>query len=219
MSESATRTIIAGDDDQAIHEWTGVKVEDFLSCSDKRVVLSQSYRMPQAVHNLSQMIVKRIDNRIVKEFEPTDREGSIRYHVNIETVPLDTGSWTLMARTNSYAWDLAKQVRAYGYLYSFRGRGSVSEAVADGLDVWRKLQAGERVGLARIKDLYKNVPKMGDYRVVKRGAVGLLDAAADDAMLSYDDLVSEFGMVAPLNRPASDVMNLGNEDRPIHRVA
>lgn len=213
MSESATRTIIAGDDDQAIHEWTGVKVEDFLSCSDKRVVLSQSYRMPQAVHNLSQMIVKRIDNRIVKEFEPTDREGSIRYHVNIETVPLDTGSWTLMARTNSYAWELAKQVRAYGYLYSFRGRGSVSEAVADGLDVWRKLQAGERVGLARIKDLYKNVPKMGDYRVVKRGAVGLLEAAADDAMLSYDDLVSEFGMVAPLNRPASDVMNLGNEDR------
>ena len=131
MSEHAKRTIIAGDDDQAIHEWTGVKVEDFLSCSDKRVVLSQSYRMPQAVHNLSQMIVKRIDNRIVKEFEPTDREGSIRYHVNIETVPLDTGSWTLMARTNSYAWDLAKQVRAYGYLYSFRGRGSVSEAVAE----------------------------------------------------------------------------------------
>tara|TARA_R110002072_G_scaffold66063_1_gene163206 strand:- start:222 stop:668 length:447 start_codon:yes stop_codon:yes gene_type:complete len=65
----------------------------------------------------------------------------------------------------------------------------------------------------RVKELYKNVPKMGDYRVVKRGATGLLDAAADDAMLSYDELVSEFGLVAPIDRPATDVMNLGTEDR------
>jgi superfamily I DNA/RNA helicase len=213
MSEHAKRTIIAGDDDQAIHEWTGVDVNKFLSASNKQTVLSQSHRMPRVVHDLSQRIVKRIDNRISKEFEPTEREGKVTYHMNFETVPMDEGSWTLMARTNSYAWDMAKQVREYGYLYSFRGRSSVSEAVADGIDVWRKLQAGERVSRMRVKELYKNVPKMGDYRVVKRGATGLLDAAADDAMLSYDELVSEFGLVAPIDRPATDVMNLGTEDR------
>jgi superfamily I DNA/RNA helicase len=57
---NSKRTVYAGDDDQAIHAWTGVEVDRFLSASTERRVLTQSYRLPKAVFNLASIVVRRI---------------------------------------------------------------------------------------------------------------------------------------------------------------
>jgi len=54
---------------------------------------------------------------------------------------------------------------------------------------------------------------MGDAAVVKRGSRKLLDAASPEAMLTYDTLVGEYGMIAPLEREAYDVARMGKDTK------
>ena len=84
MSTNAEEVWIAGDDDQAIHRWTGVNVKQFMNMSPKRIVLDQSYRLPKAVFDLAQRVVRRIKDRVPKEYAPTDREGSVTWHYDMD---------------------------------------------------------------------------------------------------------------------------------------
>ena len=63
IAEYADQVFIAGDDDQAIHRWTGVDVQLFKECSDNIEVLDQSYRIPSSVHELAKVVANRIDDR------------------------------------------------------------------------------------------------------------------------------------------------------------
>lgn len=73
--------VIAGDDDQALYNWRGASSDAFLNppldAKYKRV-LNQSYRIPQAVHALSQQWIKQISNREPKEYKPQERVGEVR---------------------------------------------------------------------------------------------------------------------------------------------
>ena len=57
------------------------------------------------------------------------------------------------------------------------------------------------------------MPKQGDGAVVKRGSSTLLEAAPEDGSLSYNDLVQDYGMKAPIDRSCFSIMNLGRDDR------
>ena len=61
--------------------------------------------------------------------------------------------------------------------------------------------------------MYASVPKQGDYAVVKRGSARLLDAADPEAMLDYETLVRDYGMIAPLDTDAMDVARFGKEQK------
>ena len=213
MSETAERVVFAGDDDQAIHRWTGVDVNLFMECSDNVIVLDQSYRMPRSIHSLSQSVVRRILKRKPKIFKPTKEEGAVHFHMSIDNVPLNHGSWTLMARTNKMARDFASMLRDDGYLYSYKGHPSLSTAIAETMETWEELQDGNRVSMDQIRKFYRNVPKQGTAAVVKRGATTLLDAAADDDLLGYDQLVADFGLIAPIDREPMDIVKMGFDDK------
>ena len=66
MATNTDEVWIAGDDDQAIHRWTGVDVKQFINMSPNRIVLEQSYRLPKKVFDVAQRIVGRIKNRVPK---------------------------------------------------------------------------------------------------------------------------------------------------------
>ena len=67
LIEHSEDVYIAGDDDQAIFRWAGADVEHFRNLNGHIEVLKQSYRVPRAVHELSQVIVNRIEKRRQKE--------------------------------------------------------------------------------------------------------------------------------------------------------
>lgn len=79
--ESAEKFLVAGDDDQAIYDWAGAKVEKFLegSTEENSKVLTQSHRIPRAVHELSQAWIKNVIRRKAKEFKPLDERGSVHF--------------------------------------------------------------------------------------------------------------------------------------------
>jgi DNA helicase II / ATP-dependent DNA helicase PcrA len=66
------KTYIAGDDDQAIFKWAGADVDHFIALKEEVnniQVLDQSYRIPGGpIHELSQSIISKVQNRYIKEY-------------------------------------------------------------------------------------------------------------------------------------------------------
>jgi len=95
--------ILAGDDDQAIFSWRGAEPEAFLNppLDDAHTrVLSQSYRVPRAVHAYAEQFVTKIGMRQPKTYKPRDAPGEVRYlHSSIRD-------------PNNLAWDITRQMGA-----------------------------------------------------------------------------------------------------------
>ena len=72
----AEKTYIAGDDDQAIFKWAGADVDHFIALKeevDDIKTLDQSYRIPGGpIHDLSQKIIGKVQNRFEKTYKPRD---------------------------------------------------------------------------------------------------------------------------------------------------
>lgn len=79
-SWNANIRILVGDDDQNLYEWSGAIPEAFLGTTlaeDHEIVLSQSYRVPRAVHAEAMRWVTRLSCRKEKDYLPRDFEGSV----------------------------------------------------------------------------------------------------------------------------------------------
>ena len=79
------------------------------------------------------------------------------------------------------------------------------------MTIWKDLQKGYALPLDTIKTFYKGVPKTKHNAVVQRGSIALLDMLAPDAEVNYQELVKDFGMLAPLDRDAKDIARLSEE--------
>jgi superfamily I DNA/RNA helicase len=71
---------LAGDDDQSIYRFSGASLDGFLDFPvDQEVQLEQSYRIPAAVHTLSQIVIKRVSRRKEKVFHPRSEGGDVYF--------------------------------------------------------------------------------------------------------------------------------------------
>lgn len=110
MMEVADDITVAGDDDQAIFQWSGADPQGmtkFAVKHDSKVrVLSQSYRVPKTVHRLAQDIAAKMVNRQHKEYAPRDAKGVVDAGVTLGKQQLRdmyrAGSMLILFR-NKYA--------------------------------------------------------------------------------------------------------------------
>ena len=208
IAASSDKVWIAGDDDQAIHRWTGVDVNLFNKSSDNIEVLSQSYRIPKAVHEVAERISMRISGRHEKVFDSRDEEGKLEYVNYLSEIPLHEGSFTLMARTNGYVTEMANWLRSAGLKYSRNGKSSLSEEMVGNLITWDRLCQDKPVGLQEIKNLYSGVRKQGVDAVVTRGSIKLLDSLPSDAQLDMGTLIKDYGLLRDASYGAYEVLNV-----------
>ena len=76
--------VLAGDDDQAIYQFCGARPEVmFEGDPTAKQVLSQSYRVPRAVHALAQETIQAVRSREPKEYAPRDVDGEVRKLSNV----------------------------------------------------------------------------------------------------------------------------------------
>jgi superfamily I DNA/RNA helicase len=76
----ADHILIAGDDDQSIFTFAGACPEVLLERDGEEFfnhVLSQSYRVPRAIHALSQAWIQQVARREPKEYKPRDEDGEV----------------------------------------------------------------------------------------------------------------------------------------------
>lgn len=79
-ARQADRLIVIGDPDQCIYEWRGADPAEFWGDDipdDHRRTLSQSYRVPRAVHAAAVGMIERIADRRPVEYLPRDADGSV----------------------------------------------------------------------------------------------------------------------------------------------
>ena len=73
--------IVAGDDDQAIFEWSGANphgMQEFESRhNSERVVLSRSHRIPKEVHVMAERLIKTTDKRVDKVYDAAAHHGTV----------------------------------------------------------------------------------------------------------------------------------------------
>lgn len=96
----ADKAYIAGDDDQAIHEWNGAAPRMLIDLkADTSEVLGQSYRIPSTIHRIASGISERISVRTKKDYKPRDEKGEIQWTSSLDKIPIkEGGSWLLLAR-------------------------------------------------------------------------------------------------------------------------
>lgn len=84
--------ILAGDDDQCLFAWSGASPHGMTqfgeSMSAEKRILSQSYRVPKAVHKLAQRIILQVPDRVEKVYLPRDAPGSVTGFPDADSIDL-----------------------------------------------------------------------------------------------------------------------------------
>lgn len=92
------RLYIAGDDDQAIFGWAGADSNEFIRMEGERVQLKKSHRLPRKIFELANNISELITERRPKTWSPAREGGVVKFHENIQSVPLNKGEWLILSR-------------------------------------------------------------------------------------------------------------------------
>jgi DNA helicase-2/ATP-dependent DNA helicase PcrA len=95
------KVYIAGDDDQCIFSWAGSDTDYFINLPGNVTELDNSFRVPKLAQEMALGIVRQIQNRRRKVWAPRPIKGNVVWHNDIDTVPLDSGEWLLLARNGT----------------------------------------------------------------------------------------------------------------------
>jgi DNA helicase II / ATP-dependent DNA helicase PcrA len=155
----ASKTYIAGDDDQAIFKWAGADVDHFIALKeevDDIQTLNQSYRIPGGpIHELSQNIINKVQNRFDKEYKPRDEMGILKRYSDITQVDMSKGNWLVLSSANYFLDDAKDLCEIQGWYYQFKGMNSVSLKLLLALNNWEQWRKGELLNHLEIKNIYE----------------------------------------------------------------
>ncbi len=203
---------IAGDDDQAIHEWSGALPQNFIRLDAKNyTVLPQSYRIPKSVHGLAESVIQRVHERLPKTYHPRTEEGAVCRVSNVDDLDLSKGEWLLLARNNHYLKEYAELCRRRGLLYTINDNASMDNIYKfiSAVRAWKELQIGKTVVASEVKNLYVF---MSQRDRVKRGFKTPFYSVKDDLALDYKTLVEQHGLVAPSGMPWEEAIDMIPDD-------
>lgn len=119
--KNCEKMFIAGDDDQAIFEWSGADNDYFMEIRGNLQWLNQSYRLNEKVLNVAESISKRISKRVRKTFKPTNEYGIVKKINSLEEVEIKKDeTYMFLARNNHYVREIEKYIQEKGKLYFFK---------------------------------------------------------------------------------------------------
>lgn len=189
---SCKRQYIAGDDDQAIYRWAGADAQTFMQLQGTRQVLGQSHRLPRRVHQLAQSILRNIKQRVTKDFNPRDCDGTVQQHASVDGLPVPDGHWLWLVRNRYLMANLQRHLEQLGLAYTVHGRSSIVDTDRDAIYTWERLRGGKSVNGAQARVVYKHLRTRLD---VKHG-FKLLPGIADDAPVDMAQLRDQHGLLA-----------------------
>jgi DNA helicase-2/ATP-dependent DNA helicase PcrA len=165
-AQEAVRLMSFSDDDQAIFSWAGADPAELLKRNAHRIVLSHSYRLPSAVHQAANKIIKRVTERVEKDFEPHSIGGKVStvhdwMEVAAKIDPHKDESWLLLVRNRAYAVNIRGALVEAAVPFRDRtspaGIPALDSARGRALAVLMELHAGEMVRGSRLRLLQRQV--------------------------------------------------------------
>jgi DNA helicase-2/ATP-dependent DNA helicase PcrA len=206
---NSKKVYYAGDDDQAIYTWMGVNVNDFLNACEDKLFLTKSYRVPSAVHEFSQNLIKKVATRQAKEWQPTKKDGSITWHRDILDVDLTSGEWLVLARTNYITNKVCNRLKEEGYLYWREGTGwSVSPNVINGIEVWLKLCKNQSLSTVELK----NFSKILNPNIITRSGRKSLSSLDPAQTYTLQDIIEKCDLKASHETTWQKVLKISEQE-------
>ena len=148
MWRDTDKTYIAGDDDQAIFKWAGADVDHFISLKkevDTIKVLDESFRIPGGpIHELSQSIIKKVNNRFDKKYKPRSEQGILRKYSDLSQVDMSEGQWLVLATANFMLEDVKELCELRGWYYKYKNKNSIDVKLLLALQNWEQWRKGFR---------------------------------------------------------------------------
>ena len=155
----AEKTYIAGDDDQAIFKWAGADVDHFIALKeevDDIQTLDQSYRIPGGpIHELSQNIINKVQNRFDKDYKPRLEQGILKRYSDPTQVDMSSGNWLVLSSANYFLDDVKELCQIRGWYYQYKGMNSIPLKLLLALNNWESWRKGELLNALEIKNIYE----------------------------------------------------------------
>jgi len=180
-------TFIAGDDDQAIFRWAGADVDSFIAQTGKVMQLTQSYRIPQVVHDVASKIVSKIQHRLPKEWRPKTQRGLLSYYDDFEQVNMKQGNWLVLARTRFMLNDIEEKLYSQGLYYENKFKTNKEHDLYKAINDWENVRKGVDIN-------YDQVIRIASYMSSKHFQKEELKYLDKDSSYSMQDLRSNKGL-------------------------
>lgn len=190
LAMKAKRTYLAGDDDQAVYNWAGADVSEFLGFEGEPLVLKQSHRVPFEIHALANRVVNRIRVRQPKVWSPREERGRIMFYSDFQKVDVSQGDWLILAATNYLLNDIHSWLKSEGVLFERHGQRSIPENVLTAVLGWESLRRGESITAKVVRVIYKFL----DSSAIVRGQRALT-TLPDDGIFSMKRLHEQHGLL------------------------
>lgn len=155
IAHHASRLVLAGDDDQAIYQWAGADLQQFIHMPANSTVLDQSYRIPRRVQQVAFRVLRRIKDRREKVWNPRDEDGDVQRHADLGTVPLEEGNWLVIARSQHQLKPLIDHCEMMGFPYSSSKFGGLHKDMVHAMRAWTSLANGKTIDVSSLRKIIK----------------------------------------------------------------
>ena len=178
IEEKSQDSYISGDDDQAIYKWNGAHVSTFINLEGERTVLDQSQRVPQKPFALANKIIKKVGNRVEKEWLPKQEEGFVERYNDLYEVDFSNGSWLVLASANYMLAEIGQILDEKELYWQRRNAIPRVKNIHEVIQKWNDLRKGvplhyndiKKIAAKMTKDnwdpkLFKTIIKDGFYDI------------------------------------------------------
>ena len=107
-------------------------------------VLDQSYRIPGGpIHELSQKLLIKVQNRFDKEYKPREEEGILKRYSDITQVDMSKGNWLVLSSANHFLDDVKDLCEITRLVLSIQRSNSVPLKLLLALNNWEHWRKGD----------------------------------------------------------------------------
>jgi DNA helicase-2/ATP-dependent DNA helicase PcrA len=196
LARSCKRVVVAGDDDQAIFEWAGADVTQFVDMQGEASTLGQSWRVPSAVQKVADGVIKGVRHRRTKKWAAKQgAKGTVERAPDFDGIELDASGSVLILARNTYILrdQVEAQLRARGVVYEFGGKPSIDPGMVQAAATWVDLQKDAPIELGDARNMYKYIAANTG---IKRGHKKLEKFGDEDAVpVTLRELRAEGGLL------------------------
>ena len=218
--KAAETSYIAMDPNQAIYTWADADVSKALEVKENAkelIVLDESKRVPRKVWEVVNRVEEQINSSEDIEWRPAQRDGQVEFIRNIYHLDMNNGSWLIMGRTRSIREDLEEMLVKKNVFFRVKMRDnkyrySIKSQERNAILTWKDLTIYKNsVSLKMVENMYKVLGKDFVTRGYKK-IVSEQRKALPDKKVSFDELKSDYGLVADINQSWVEVMTTLNTE-------
>lgn len=156
---------IAGDDDQAVYQWSGADVDYFLSIEGNVRILNKSYRLPQEILDFSKNITKQISKRVAKDYTGIKSSGQVQFINNLNEIKFnEKDTYMFLCRNNIFIPEVEEYVRSQGVIYSVKDEPAASISEIKAIYLYNEVNAKGKIEKTEEVRLQKYMQKGYDIK-------------------------------------------------------